>query len=382
MAAFAQSGCAELEPAQAAIAELSEEEKIDHMLDGLGIRPESVEFVGEDIIVDGDILFSRDAIETQLEQMQVSKAFVCNSSMIGFDEESCDSSASQPVQFADRIELRFDPDVPQVWRDGFHRAAYAWSNAYAEGRNAAVSIDPDGDADSIWVIRITTGVRGYAAFAAFPQYANVGHGIMLMVPGQEIRINEVVEDPDEIAAVAVHELGHTLGFAHPGDGDHLSGTAFSIVRDCGQIQEFLDESSTPVYETVMCTGIGPEYLTDDDVMAAHTLFPPVTSGVRTCSSNAQCTGGMICGNRNGPAAGFATGTNTCKHPRPPQCRPMNGTADMNLCTEDCPCSLGEGDCDNDDQCIGDLVCAQDVGSHFGLFWGLEVCVRPEVADSL
>ncbi len=26
------------------------------------------------------------------------------------------------------------------------------------------------------------------------------------------------------------------------------------------------------------------------------------------------------------------------------------------CTEEVPCSLGEGDCDTDDDCIGELVC--------------------------
>ena len=28
----------------------------------------------------------------------------------------------------------------------------------------------------------------------------------------------------------------------------------------------------------------------------------------------------------------------------------------NCCTEENPCKAGDGDCDNDDQCDGDLVC--------------------------
>ena len=30
--------------------------------------------------------------------------------------------------------------------------------------------------------------------------------------------------------------------------------------------------------------------------------------------------------------------------------------DVDCCSADIPCGLGEGDCDTDDECAGDLVC--------------------------
>ena len=39
------------------------------------------------------------------------------------------------------------------------------------------------------------------------------------------------------------------------------------------------------------------------------------------------------------------------------CNPVNN--DWGCCTSSNPCGLGEGDCDNDDQCAGDLVCGTD-----------------------
>ncbi len=35
------------------------------------------------------------------------------------------------------------------------------------------------------------------------------------------------------------------------------------------------------------------------------------------------------------------------------------TGDNDCCTEDNQCGIGEGDCDSDDDCLGDLVCGDD-----------------------
>ena len=42
-------------------------------------------------------------------------------------------------------------------------------------------------------------------------------------------------------------------------------------------------------------------------------------------------------------------TNTC----------CGETASDNCCSNDYPCSLGEGDCDSDEQCVLDLVCGSN-----------------------
>ena len=38
------------------------------------------------------------------------------------------------------------------------------------------------------------------------------------------------------------------------------------------------------------------------------------------------------------------------------------------CTASNPCAIGEGDCDNDSQCAGDLVCGTDNCQSFNSAW--------------
>ena len=50
----------------------------------------------------------------------------------------------------------------------------------------------------------------------------------------------------------------------------------------------------------------------------------------------------------------------------PECNPATWSShDWSCCTVENPCGIGEGDCDNDNQCIGYLVCGTDnCGSEF------------------
>ena len=46
--------------------------------------------------------------------------------------------------------------------------------------------------------------------------------------------------------------------------------------------------------------------------------------------------------------------------------------DNQCCTADTPCGIGEGDCDSDDQCSGDLICGHDnCGTGFSYWTGSE-----------
>ena len=74
-------------------------------------------------------------------------------------------------------------------------------------------------------------------------------------------------------------------------------------------------------------------------------------GEGDCDSDSHCAGNLVCGTNN-----CATGDSTldcCENP-PRDCNPAN--SDFECCTSQDKCNLGEGDCDNDSHCAGSLVC--------------------------
>ena len=102
---------------------------------------------------------------------------------------------------------------------------------------------------------------------------------------------------------------------------------------------------------------------------------PCRQGEGDCDEDAECEGELVCGTDNCLVAGDAEGdccqaagaplttittntTNTtAQNPKcrcRKQCQPPHD--DWDCCTEECPCREGEGDCDEDSHCQGDLVC--------------------------
>lgn len=114
-----------------------------------------------------------------------------------------------------------------------------------------------------------------------------------------------------------------------------------------------------------------DYCTDDC---------PCDEGEGDCDSDSQCSGRLVCkqqsgtdfcvkddggsggggSNGGGSSNGGGGGGGDCHGV------PLN---DRNYCTSSCPCDEGEGDCDNDSQCSGNLTCLQQDGT--------DVCVRPQ-----
>ena len=47
------------------------------------------------------------------------------------------------------------------------------------------------------------------------------------------------------------------------------------------------------------------------------------------------------------------------------------------CTQQNPCAKGEGDCDLDHDCLGDLVCGEDnCHAELGFPWNADCCKEP------
>jgi hypothetical protein len=102
-------------------------------------------------------------------------------------------------------------------------------------------------------------------------------------------------------------------------------------------------------------------------------------GQGDCDQDHDCGGSLECQLNTGSAVGLPAHYAVCVYPAAPGCAryvPTTGTGNDAFCTEACPCDIGQGDCDNSNQCRGGLVCASNVGADFGLDPGADVCVAP------
>jgi hypothetical protein len=97
-----------------------------------------------------------------------------------------------------------------------------------------------------------------------------------------------------------------------------------------------------------------------------------------CQTDDHCKGTMLCFQRSsqtqevpgcfGKGIGAVGGENYCYNPDSPVIKgsgktDVNGMTSLSSpgCSKDKPCGMCQGDCDNDDECEGNLVCEQKVG---------------------
>ena len=57
---------------------------------------------------------------------------------------------------------------------------------------------------------------------------------------------------------------------------------------------------------------------------------------------------------------------------PATCHGVNN-GHQHHCRTNCPCGVGQGDCDNDNHCADGLHCASNVGADYGFYWKVDVC---------
>ena len=118
------------------------------------------------------------------------------------------------------------------------------------------------------------------------------------------------------------------------------------------------------------------------------IFTPCVEGEGDCEDDADCDGDMICGNNNCKAFGdfFHAKDDCCVKPETPstkevqggpRCRGRNFDA-RGCCSPDNPCVEGEGDCEEDADCSGDLMCGNNNCKAFGSFFHTkdDCCVKP------
>ena len=111
-------------------------------------------------------------------------------------------------------------------------------------------------------------------------------------------------------------------------------------------------------------------------------------GEGDCDNSNECRGGLVCGNNNCAQFGsvFHPKDDCCVRPRPeensvnpgPRCQGRNVDTGR-CCTAASPCVEGEGDCDNDQECGGDMVCGDNNCKQFGEIFHPkdDCCVTPQ-----
>lgn len=108
--------------------------------------------------------------------------------------------------------------------------------------------------------------------------------------------------------------------------------------------------------------------------AGHPAFcrdcGPCTEGQGDCDRDSDCAEGTVCRDNVGAAFGFGAGIDVCT-------APATGcpweVGDGRFCRDCGPCGDGEGDCDNDSECVVGTSCVDDVGAEFGFAPGVDVC---------
>ena len=99
---------------------------------------------------------------------------------------------------------------------------------------------------------------------------------------------------------------------------------------------------------------------------------PCEHGEGDCDDDEDCVAGTFCLRDVGIDFGFSDpDLDVCS-----EICPTTGVGAGNYCSSDCPCDYGEGDCDGDDECASGLVCGDDNGAEFGFEPSTDVCVTP------
>jgi len=101
-------------------------------------------------------------------------------------------------------------------------------------------------------------------------------------------------------------------------------------------------------------------------------------GEGDCDRDNQCYGNLRCGenkrDNNCRGRGFDSTDDCCFRPRGGGGRRCRGGD--NCCTRGRPCRVGEGDCDNHDQCVGNLRCGSNNCRGRGFDSTDDCCYRP------
>lgn len=97
---------------------------------------------------------------------------------------------------------------------------------------------------------------------------------------------------------------------------------------------------------------------------------PCLEGEGDCDGDVQCAGSLVCVDDVGANYGFGPTIDVCESVCPWP------AGHGRFCLDCGPCFAGQGDCDDDSQCLAGLTCRQNVGTNYGFGAGVDVCEDP------
>ena len=116
----------------------------------------------------------------------------------------------------------------------------------------------------------------------------------------------------------------------------------------------------------------------DGTSSCCTSENPCNKGEGDCDYNIDCVGNLVCGDNNcHDDLGFPSWGDCCEEPTQTAsgCDYYNGS--YSCCTKQNPCNIGEGNCSNNDDCKGNLVCGDSNCDHALGFPGyFDCCEEP------
>jgi hypothetical protein len=235
----------------------------------LGYARDSVEFVGDHLVLDHDLVvdpftlrtLAQDAAQASQDSSFVQKGYYDSDVTRGASR--MDPSGGFRVPRATSIALEFDSSVSSEWHDAILQAANQWNTTCIHMQEGSgtdtiyVYVDPTLPADEL-------GLGRFVISESASRVAPTG----LVVPGTWFALTSSSLSAEQMLHVALHEIGHTLGFVHPQTGSLVPYT-----------QQDTDNTGEVSYHTVMAPVISDPpmaTLSPDDIASRDQMFRPIT----------------------------------------------------------------------------------------------------------
>lgn len=253
-----------------------EDARLTRLLAGRGFPADQVVFSDDEVIIDGDTVLDRQTLLAELSAGEVQDGVeTVNQAAYWFRPNAGQGPPPGWVPSAGEVRLSFTRSVNAAVRAAVTRAATLWGmaagpegcvavNELNPGRVLTVTVQPLEGRDP------TTGETfAVAGRARLPMFQNGQWEVGNMMWIDPDTANAVtLSDRRWLEHVAVHEMGHILGFAHPqevGRAHHIPGTRQRPTRGA--------------YPTVMDYDGEERDLSPDDVNAARRVYGPDMAGV-------------------------------------------------------------------------------------------------------